>query len=294
MRAISAGVGLAGSGKDTGFCMKFRKAECNFVTSRPHPTLSKAWAHCLLAKNSRGAWPSCHRNSSCCGSPPWAVRRSCWFFLFIQCLNALKALVSSGCSRPVLEAGTKRSWKPFLLAKDINLLGRWGDAVSKTSIGLTIGSQGWTPLSHLPKFGSCNLLSPKEIFCEEAATSSVAALQNLWRQSGEASSRCKPGSAAAPLECPDDCKARPRMCRRSSADFWGPAFVDPLARGKTSSHSPRNLSDMVDSKEQKFHRSWSKPVPGGQISRSHRQWISRTPSPGKTKIRVSKKWQTRL
>ena len=30
-------------------------------------------------------------------------------FLFIQCLNALKALVSSGCSRPVLEAGTKRS-----------------------------------------------------------------------------------------------------------------------------------------------------------------------------------------
>ena len=29
MRAISAGVGLAGSGKDTGFCMKFRKAECN-------------------------------------------------------------------------------------------------------------------------------------------------------------------------------------------------------------------------------------------------------------------------
>ena len=144
MRAISAGVRLAGSGKDTGFCMKFRKAECNFVTSRPHPTLSKAWAHCLLAKNSRGAWPSCHRNSSCCGSPPWAVRRSCWFFLFIQCLNALKALVSSGCSRPVLEAGTKRSWKPFLLAKDINLLGRWGDAVSKTSIGLTIGSQGWS------------------------------------------------------------------------------------------------------------------------------------------------------
>ena len=40
-------------------------------------------------------------------------------------------------------------------------------------------------------------------------------------------------------------KQGPRMCRRSSADFWGPAFVDPLARGKTSSHSPRNLSDMV-------------------------------------------------
>ena len=51
MRASSASVGLAGSGKDTGFPMKFFSEECSCETSPPHPTPAKAWAHFLFQKN---------------------------------------------------------------------------------------------------------------------------------------------------------------------------------------------------------------------------------------------------
>ena len=116
MRAISAGLGFAECGKDSGCCINFFKAECNFVTSRPHPTPSKACAHFLPPKKSRGAWLNCQRNSSSSGCPSTAVCRSTMFLRLTHCLKPPKAAMSSGCSRLVLQDGTKRSCKPCFLA----------------------------------------------------------------------------------------------------------------------------------------------------------------------------------
>ena len=85
---------------------EFCKAECNFVTSRPRPTLWKAWAHFLLAKNSRGAWPSCHRNSAlhrlgrCAAAAGFFFWSNAWMHWKHWCLAA----VAGQCWK-MLEAG---------------------------------------------------------------------------------------------------------------------------------------------------------------------------------------------
>ena len=163
-----------------------------------------------------------------------------------------------------------------------------------------IGFNHWKPrlerLSHIcQKFGSCkSVVHPRRFSAKKPQPSSVAALQKTFGDSlGKPLLAAKPGSAGSNrLNARMTAKQGPVCVGDPPPTFWGPAFVGPPWHGvRLPVHSPRKpFGHGGTARNRSFIEVDPKPVPGGQISRSHRQWISRNAFTWqKTKIRVSKK-----